>query len=876
MAASPVSIVNNLDFNVTVYDSFSNQDDSNYFGILTSLSTVPANTTALVQLIHRTSVLIVSNATTNVPVARLIYMPLLTTGPLSVGPADVNAMSQTMDFINFITKNKDDPITVAFQAIFKDTSKLQVKPVNQFFAQHPPYASCTFATYMMGITYEAQLPETKGQPLDQALYSLSSLVDHLGGVWPSEFPNIVLTKFTCDTKNDILSIRGEIDLKKLPAQSDQALQFFGSLFSVQKIDVLVSFNYGFNLGVLGTRLSISLDAIHVPFGGSSSLTINKPTATIDINPLFKFVVFTVIGDIPFNIFGKQFEADVSMVIDNIEAEFGVVIKGDNTSLPGPPTMQGVHFDDFGVGIGIMFEPPGEAIGLSGHFHIGDPANNTIVALDDSSFAVVCEVVEEVPNPLYISFYVPQMHLTDVLTVFTNVSIPVDIPVSFTDLSFRWSENPMMPVALPDGTLSQMGYGFSAAANIFAFSFYGDVEIDLNTGVTADIEMGPLALGSVFAIEGDGTGVSIKVDATGSPIKNNQLLTKAVQQQALKDATMKQLVAPGGPVLKIRTLNQPFLHLNGSFSLFELEKVELTANITTSGIEFELDYSGLLNSTMSCTLSDFHNLAASFTFGINQTISLPSVAGISLGSIPLVTEADTHFSLSTGTSDIILSVGGNFDFEGLTRSFGDYTADAHIQVVSDLLSSIVSYIEENAEAIFSDIINTAEAWAGKVKQGVITAVDSVAVVLHDAFNQDADQIASTMKDAGYGVNEVTEGLKEVFDPSQVANTLKDVYGMSAQGVAQAMQQVGYAGDVVAGALKDAFGNDVAAVASALQSAYGWSTDQIHTALSQVGYTADQIGNAFQSLGGDFEKAGQSILDAGKSVIDHLNPTNCLVQ
>ncbi|KAF4988844.1 hypothetical protein FGRMN_9518 [Fusarium graminum] len=846
MAAPTISFANDLDLSVAVYDSFSTQDKTNYFGTLTLIATVPAKTTASVQLSHPTSVLIISNATSNSPLKRIIYLQGVSDGPFGVGQADVDAMAQTMTFITFITSNKDDPLASTFRDLWKDTSKPQVTSVNKFFAQHQTYAKCTFATYMMGITYTAQLPDTKGKPIDQALYSLSTLATLLGGTWPDFIPDIVVTKFTCNTVNDVLSIRAEIDLKKLPAQSDAALQFFGSLFDVQKVQVAVSFNHGFNLGFLGTRLSISLDTMHVPFGGSSTLAINKPTVTIDINPLFKFVVFTVTGDIPFDIFGKKFEADVSMLIDNIEANFGVVIKGDKTSLPAPPEMKGVHFDTFGVGIGIMFEPPGAAIGLSGQLHIGDPGTNTLVALDDDKFVVVCELIEEVPNPLYISFYVPQMHLTDVFTVFTNVQCPVDVPVLFTNLSFLWSENPLEPVALPDGSLSDMGYGFSAAADIFGFSFYGNVELNLTNGVTADMDMAPLAMGGIFSIKGDSTGVSIKADASGNPIKNNQLVTKAAQRQALKDATTKQLVPAGGAVLKIQTLASPFLHINGAVNLFEAENVHLDADITSSGIKFDVGFGGLLKLNMSCTLSDFHNLSATFQFGINETIPLPSIDGVSLGCIPLQALVNAHFTLNTSSSDVVMKVGGSFDFEGLTRTFGDFTVDANIRSVSDLLSCIINNIKQNAGQIFGDLLNTGEAWAGKVKGGVISGVQSVASVLQHAFNQDAGQVASTMKDAGFNPDEIVGGLQSAFSMSQ-------------QSIAQVMQQVGYTGEQVASAFRNVFGDDAGAIASALSGAYGWSASQINDVLGNIGFSADDIGNAFKDLGGEFEDFGKSILD-----------------
>ncbi|TDZ36427.1 hypothetical protein C8035_v001765 [Colletotrichum spinosum] len=846
MSAPTPSIANDLDFSVTIYDSFSAQDRTNYFGTLTALATVPAHTTASVQLLHPVSVLIVSNATSNSPLTRLMYLSEVSTGPFGVGQADVKAMAQTMSFITFIINNKTDPLTLAFRDLWKDTSRPQVTFVNHFFAHHQTYASCTFATYMMAIAYTAQQSKTRGKPLDRALFSLSALVTLLGGTWPSFLPDIVVAKFTCNTHSHVLAIQVEIDLEKLPAQSDAALRFFGSLFDVLQLHVAVSFH-----AFLDARLSVSLDTLHVPFGDSATLAIKKPTVTLDINPLFKFVVFTVTGDIPFHIFGKQLEADVSMVIDNIEANFGVVIKGDKTSLPAPPLMKGVHFDTFGAGIGIIFEPPSAAIGLSGQWHIGDPGSRTLVALDDDTFVLVCQVIEGVPNPRYISFYVPRMHLTDIYTVFTNVQCPVDVPVLFTNLSFLWSANPMEPLALPDGSLSNMGYGFSAAAKMSDFSFYGDVEIDLTNGLAGDVEMAPLALGSIFSIRGDGAGVSVKVDANGNPIKNNQLVTKAAQKQALKNATTKQLVPPGGPVLKLQTLDPPFLHLIGVVNLFDADNVRLDANIISSGITFDVGFGGLLISNMSCTLSNPLNLSAAFRYGINDTISLPSHGGVSLGFIPLQASVAAHFVLSTSSSDIVLRVGGSFEFQGKSRNLGDFTADVKIQTVGQLLSSIAHNIEQRAWQLFDDLLGTGAAWAGKVKQNVIRGFDSVASVLQNAFKQDAGQVASTMKDAGFEADEIVEGLASAF-------------GMTPLGVAQVMQQVGYAGEQVASALQHVFGNDAAQIASALSGAYGWSANQINGVLGQIGFSANEIGQAFQSLGGQFD-------DFGKSILRDLDPS-----
>ncbi|KAK2469163.1 hypothetical protein H9L39_19261 [Fusarium oxysporum f. sp. albedinis] len=60
MSPSTASIDNSLDFNVIVYDSFSAENKTNYFGTLTSLATVPAKTKASVKLIHPISTLLLA------------------------------------------------------------------------------------------------------------------------------------------------------------------------------------------------------------------------------------------------------------------------------------------------------------------------------------------------------------------------------------------------------------------------------------------------------------------------------------------------------------------------------------------------------------------------------------------------------------------------------------------------------------------------------------------------------------------------------------------------------------------------------------------------------------------------------------------------
>src|SRR5690606_3637405 len=96
------------------------------------------------------------------------------------------------------------------------------------------------------------------------------------------------------------------------------------------------------------------------------------------------------ADIPFHIFNSPpFTAQIAMTIDNIEAEVGVEITGNTTTLLTPPVIKGLHIDSFGVGLGLFFEPAGFAIGVDGKFHIGDQKER--ILLDDDQFAIVCQM-----------------------------------------------------------------------------------------------------------------------------------------------------------------------------------------------------------------------------------------------------------------------------------------------------------------------------------------------------------------------------------------------------------------------------------------------------------------------------------------------------
>lgn len=846
-----VSVQNKLKDPFVVYDSFRNTGaagSNDMFGTLTPVATVQPGATAAIIPIHGPISCYLAYAGDGTPIAREVAMG---DAPVSfaIDNDDTKRIASTQRFYDAIMADQKGSLATTFTALLN--APKAATNVNAFFQANPPYKDCTFISYMMVAAAKARTP---GKPVQSAGYSLSRLCNSLGGVWPSAFPDITITNFTSTTDNDTLVIGGDVDLQSLPFDPISA-PFIRSLIPSTTVHATFRFHYGFDLGALGTRIEVDLPTMTLMPG----LTIRKATISLDINPLFKFVVFGVKATIPFKLFNNDpFDALLTLTIDNLEASVGIVIDGNHASLT-PPMAKGVHFDQFGVGMGIFFEPPGYVIGVQGKFHIGD--NGGLVALQDDTFAIVCRMEGDVPDPLYLSFYVPKMQLADIITMFTNASVDIGLPLTITDLSYRWSKAALEPVILPDGTLSKPGYGFSGTLDLFGLSFRGDYNIDL-TGIEANATMSPFSLGPL-KLAGNGPGVSMKFDANGNPIHNNQVATTKAMRDAVAKATTRQIVAPGGPSLKITTSGSPFLSLGANVSIFDLVANSITATVDTGGIKWEQDLGAVVQSKMRCTLATSGGFQGDFTYGLDLSVPLPSIAGFSLGSIPLKAMFDATLGIKASASDPSLTVGGGFDFEGLRLSIGPYSIDVHTGKFVDVIDSIGKYILDHAGDLFSSIIGDAGKWAQLVLNEAIDGVTAVAEGLKTAFNKTAEEVAGIMKGVGYGID-------------YIARELQSAYGATADALASVLKGAGYGIDQTAEAIQSAYGATADTMASALKGAgyaadeisrtmsstLGYSADAINTALQGAGFAADQVESAFKSVGG---KLG----DFAHSTWDHVS-------
>lgn len=889
-----ITFNNTLAEAVTIYDAFNdNPGDTaltNYFGTLTSLGTVNAGATSSFAPIHGPISTYIVYDSKNNPVKRVFT---LGTAPqtFEVAQSDLDVIAATQSFVELIQKKPDDPEVQKFNALIKGGSS-SAQAVNAFFAGTSDHKTCTFISYMLVVVALARTPATQTLPPAQQTYSLSTLLRYMGIDWPAGLPDIVVSKFYCTDTGTSIKLGGELNVKNVTF-GDGVIDHVLSILPAQTVRFSVVVDIQPGLGVGSTQLQCVFDTLSIPVGGGNTISFKQPTVSLSITPLFKFVVFEIKATIPFSLFGSPtFDATVAMTIDNIEAEIGVTLDGGDHPLATPPGIKGLHLDQIGVGMGLFFEPPGFALGVQGAFHIGD--GQQVAQLDDDTFALVCVLEEEVPNPVFLSFYVPRLSLDQVVELFTNQKSDLGFPVSFSDLSFRWAENPLEPVTLPDGTLAPMGYGFSANMDLFGLGFYADLELDLNNGVQGKAELAPFSLGPVLSLTGNGKGVTIKVDASGNPIRNNTIPRTAAAKQAIDKATTKQLVQPGGAEMQISMTTSPFFTLDADLTFLGLhDSIDVT--IDANGISFKLDFGGIISGEMVCVLKDYHNFSGSFAYGPDWNIPLPVIGGVNLGSIRLTAQATATLGLTTSASDVVFTAAGGFNFQGVAYQYGPVGLDIHIASLSDVLSAIETWLVNNAKAVFAGLLANASAWAQAIYNGAIApaaaGAEYVVSALRNSFGQTAGEVGNLLKGSSYALSDVASAVKNVFsaDAGTVAGVLTTAYHAAENQVAAALQSAGYTADQITGALKSAFNSTAAAAASVLQglgygvnqiagamsSEFGMSTDATASVLKGLGFGANQIaGGLSAAYGASAQTVASALLSVGYSAQDAAGALNAV--
>lgn len=671
-----------------------------------------------------------------------------------------------------------------------------------------------------------------------------------------------------------------------------------------------------SMGQAGLSLYASLSGkVGIP-SGAGKLALTNPAVRIDLTTV---VVFQLSGGMSFVINGAKIVATARLIISETEAQVAVDISGDHGSLPSPPGVKGLHIQNFGMVMGVYFEPPGLDLGLQGKCRIGE-----VQGTRDNEFAIVLQVIEELPNILYLSFYVDRMDLGQVVTLFTNQTEPAIVQsmeiVKASDLSFHWSEG---VVALPDGSIAQPGFGFSASIQIFNFGAHADLEVSVGNGVSGHAEMAPVNLKGLLVITGDGTGISRTYQQLNGQwqLVNNDSI---VRQKPVPPTRKEVIVGPGGPIIEFNGLHSPFVHVNWQVTLFDVQKIRTDVTISSSGFFFVLTYDlgEIERFNLNCTLKDrdHFNASANFHLGVDTRIGPIRVLGIDCGTLHLAVRIDTGMNVALDPSLFRMGINGSFNFEGLGFSIPTVSLSVAPSSLKELPGKIIQQIKDHADQMFAALFADVQKWAEMIGRGLVAVADmanalknaynktaqeaaqlmkvanqaagTVASGLKTAYGLTADAAASAMKNAGYTADQVAAGLRQGYTltaqaaitalkgagyaADQVGNALKSAYGLSAQQVAQLLQQAGYAADQVGNALKTAFG--VSAVqatqilrgagfaanqaGSALKSAYGQTAEQTAIALRQAGYGANEVGDVLKStFGQTVQQAAQLLKGAG---------------
>ncbi len=575
---------------------------------------------------------------------------------------------------------------------------------------------------------------------------------------------------------------------------------------------------------------------------------------------------------------------------DVEAPRGILI--------APMGFRGVILNEIGIAMSTQFEPPSFVLALEGQFAFkGQPPSSNAFAF---AFASVGEEV----HPQLLSCKFAELDLPIIFNACMDgaITLPsVLSSVKFTDVLVYWCA---IPSTLPDGTVSMPGYGFNGSMDFFGWHAFASLMITFSSSIAGRAELDPIILG-----------------------KNVLRITGKAKH--------------GGPLVAVSTLASPYLAVSLDVSMLGLGGVDIEGQITNDGMHFSLDAHArtFLDAAVACVLSDPTHFSFSSGFRVALDLSLGPLAlpdtPISLGYIHVTGGFVGSLAVQLDGDTFSATIAGGIAWLDQVWSISAIHVSVAPADVSDFVSILQSYIQDQANQIFSALIGDAEQWAKYVVNGIITGVNDIAAGLKDAYHETDVQATRILKDIGQDATTVAAALQRVYNDSLdgaaqalasanygadvAGNALKSAYGASADQIASALKSANYTANQVAGALKSAYGltsDQVASTlkgagytadqaANALTSVYSLSADQVASALNKAGYTADQIAsvlkntfnwsasqvasyfkdslgladNAVHSLLQGAGYAGDQINSAmhdafswGSSVVDKLNPAN----
>ena len=586
---------------------------------------------------------------------------------------------------------------------------------------------------------------------------------------------------------------------------------------------------------------------------------------VQLNESGAVVSATVGGSvlIPFNHVTLQATGAMSISETSMEAIFQLKAQQDGqpAAIASPFGLAGVALDELDIEVGVDFEPPGVDLGIEGKFNIKGQQ------VDANDFTIVLDLEGEVPNPTYLSTHIQSLTIADAITALTGqtVSAPsVITSVRGQDISMYWSES--AGIVLPDGTLSQGGFGFNGILSIGGFTAHGSLAVSTASGVSGDAEMSPIQLGKVFSLTGSGKGVTVKQVQTA----DGNWEAMAVPAQPGQKLTTRdyQVIEPGGATVAFNSKTSPYLDVSAKASLFNFLNAEVEIEIRDDGFNWKQSESigSIAKIEFDCALSS-SGFSCHDEFDINLAgdIGPFKILGIDFGTLHLDIKFTADLTVSIDANGFSLEVSGSFEFEGDKLTMPTLTIQEDFQSFEQLPALILKQIEDEAETIFKKLFD-------KANQLLQDAEKEAEAIAADA-EKEAKQIAADAEVAA----------------AAVVATANQAYQAARQGVADAeaeAKKIDAAGEqVVSDAEQTAkdIASKAAAEATAIEgdaatvlSDAATAVTDIDTALaheiSVIGDAATAVWNAAVTEATDIENAiagdVKAISQWGTSVGDAL--------
>lgn len=609
-------------------------------------------------------------------------------------------------------------------------------------------------------------------------------------------------------------------------------------------------------------LRATLDgAVTIPTGGAGGLRIGDATVELDFpNP----VAFKVSGSLVFSIDHHTIRARPALVVseEGVELVLPVDFVG---GWPAPMGIEGLTLDDIDLALGVNFIPaPGVNIGLQGAAHIGTEAPRA------DQFAFVLEIVEEIPDPLLLSFQAAEISVSEVLAAFApraEHALPDWLTrLRFVDVGFFWAES---VVVMPDGTTARPGLAFHGGVQVLDFQAYAALSIDA-TGIAGELMLAPIHVGGVLDLTGSGAGV-FRSQHGGQSVAPTVLPGKSPAP-----AERVQLVAPGGPVVQFRTHQSPWLYASIHASLFGAVSADVEALISSEGVHFLLRaaITDAVVAELDCTVSK-SGLAAHAEFGVHLRADLGPIRilGQDLGTIHLDAGFDLKMALEVTAGHFLLKLDGDFEFEGARLTFPTLRIEVAPSSLAELPERLIRHLGENLEHVFADLFAEAGRLLEEAAREVEEAAEAVAREVEkagEAALEEAKRIAEAAEQAvERAAHEVAAEAERVEkEAEEIARAAAEEVAAVARAAEQEVERI--AAEVAEVARKaeqeiEAIGAEIGREAVAVEQAV---VQVAQAALAEVERIGRAVEAEVQQLLADARRAAESVIAAARQVVQAL--------